>query len=633
MKRLSNKFIDYITSISIHIKIYGMFFLVVFLITAISILVVRVSTTETLSFQLDERVKSIGSDVAARSGDLMLTNNIYALQKLVNDTMDHNKDVEYVFILNENGKVLVHSFSEERPSNALIYANKVDSLAENNLFHLESAKGTIRDVAVPVVKGLGGTARVGLRSDSLKEALSSITMKMLLTMVVVLSLSIFIVIGLTRLIVHPIIKLVNLTKNAAQGDFTQRILQYPKDEIGELTHSFNVMLGDLEKAGKDKEEYYNKVITHNQELTLLNSISANITTVKELREVLQQFVVSLVQELSLNSAIIQVKIVDKMETFYHSGENCTLDILLSEQKNQICKCAKGKIKYNNKFPLLLKEMKIGEIQICSLKELDTYSAKILTSIGNQLTVTIENIELWLEVKQKEEIRIMLLDKIMKVQEDERKRIARELHDETSHSISSILLGLKLLQETPNEEIRQKEIERLRELAHHTLEEVHELAWQLRPTILDKFGLKVALERYVEEFKKKYPVESDIIINGLEMERLRPEIETAIYRIVQESLTNILKYAKATSVSVIIMKNSKMISVIIEDDGIGFDVEKVLNKDPSKYNLGIRGMQERVALLGGTLNIESEINEGTAIMVKIPLKGEGGELLDSQNHAS
>lgn len=628
MKKLFKKLVNSFTSIAIHLKIYGMFFAIVFLITVISIIVVRVTTTDTLAIQLDERVKSIGSDVAARSGDLMLTNNIYALQKLVNDTIDHYKDVEYVFILNEDGKVLVHTYGEQRPSLELIHANSVDSLKENNLLYLNTAEGMIRDVAVPVVKGLGGTARVGLRSDSLNDALANITTKMLLTMFAVLSLSLFIVIGLTRVIVQPITKLVNLTKKVAQGDFSQRIIQYPKDEIGKLTYSFNMMLADLEKAGKEKEEYYNKILSRNQELTLLNSISANVTTVKELKDMLQIFVVRLVEELSLNSAMIEVKIVDRMETFFYSGENCPLEQFLQEQEQRGCGCENRNKKFNNRFALMLKDIKIGEIHICSDRQLDPYSIKILTSIGNQLSVTIENIRLWLEVRKKEKIRLMLLEKIMTVQEEERKRIARELHDETSHSISSILLGLKVLQEASSEERKMAEITRLRDLAHHTLEEVHELAWQLRPSILDKFGLKVALERYIEEYRKKYSVEFDIIINGIDKDRLRPDIETAIFRIVQESLTNILKYAKAKAISVIIMKNSRMISVIIEDDGVGFNVEEVLNKDPSKYNLGIRGMQERVALLGGTLHIESDIGEGTAVMVKIPLNGEGGELFDN-----
>lgn len=633
MKKLKNRFLDYITSISIHVKIYGMVIAVIFLITALSIIVVRFSTSETLAYQLDERVKSIGSDVAARSGDLMLTNNIYALQKLVYDTVENNKDIEYVFIINEHGKILVHNYGNDRPSTELVQINSVDSHAENQLLMIETEKGIIRDAAVPIIKGLGGTVRVGLRSDFLNESLVSVTTKMLITMFAVLTLSIFIVIGLTRMIVQPITKLVNLTKKAAQGDFTPRISKYPKDEIGKLTQSFNNMLSDLEKSGKEKEAYYKKVRTRNRELMLLNSISASITSIEEMREVLQLFVTNLVKELSLNSATIEVKILERRERFYYSGGNCPLDELAIEKDKRICGCNDEKQNNRNTFPLVVKGLEIGEIYICSRESLDTYSLKVLRSIGNQLSVTIENIQLWLEVKKKEKVRLMLLEKIMTVQEDERKRIARELHDETSHSITAILLGLKLLQETSHEEIRQKEIDRLKDLAHHTLEEVHELAWQLRPSILDKFGLKVAIERYIEEYRKKYPVDFDVIINGIDTERLRPDVETAIFRIVQESLTNILKYAKASAVSVIIMKNKQMISVIIEDDGVGFQIEEVLNKDPSKYNLGIRGMQERVSLLGGTLDIESEIDEGTVVMVKIPFKNEGGELLDNQNNAS
>jgi signal transduction histidine kinase len=553
----------------------------------------------------------------------MLTNNIYALQKLVTDTVEHNKDIAYVFILNERGKVLVHSYGDYLPSVELINANTVDTNEDDHLLMISTDEGVIRDVAMPVVKGLGGTARIGLRSTYLDQALTSITIEMIITMFGVLTLTVFIVLILTRMIVAPIRKLVDLTKKVAQGDFTARILAYPNDEIGKLTDSFNVMIDNLANAEKEKEEYYKKVISRNRELTLLNSISANITTIEDMRMVLQRFMIDLVEELSINSAKIEVKFLDNLETFYYSNSECPQDEFSENRSMLLCTCDKKVQKNIDVFPLIVKDDKIGEIRICSNLELDKYSLQILTSIVNQLSVTIENIQLWFEVKQKEKVRLMLLEKIMTVQEEERKRIARELHDETSHSISSILLGLKVLQETNTEDLRKKEIDRLRELVHHTLEEVHQLAWQLRPAILDKFGLKVALESYIDEFRKKYTVEFDVIINGIEDDRLRPDIETAIFRIVQESLTNILKYSKAKSISVIIMKNNYMISVIIEDDGVGFNVEEILNKDPSKYNLGIRGMQERATLLSGTFDIESKFNEGTTIMVKIPFRN-GGE---------
>ncbi|WNF36195.1 histidine kinase [Bacillaceae bacterium IKA-2] len=627
------QFTRVLTSYPIHLKIYGMVFAVIFLVTIISLFGVRISITETLSQQLDERIKSIASDVASKSSDLMLTNNIYALQKLVNDTINNNRDVEYVFIMNEQGRTIVHSYEKNNLSTELLHANNVDKDDLNSLVKFETDKGVIRDVAVPIVKGFGGTARVGLRSDSLDDALQNVTKQMFVTMLIVLMLSILIVLALTRAIILPITQLVDLTRKVAKGDFTPRIENFPNDEIGKLTHSFNSMLGNLEKARNEKEKYYKEILTRNRELTLLNSISANITTVAELRAVLEKFIGNLVSELSLNSAHIEIKIDNDYESFYHSKENCLVNFEKKYKQDDYCQCPNNKINVNNSIQLLVKGKDIGKIQICSANELDDYSVKILMSIGNQLSVTIENIQLWQEIKKKEKVRQMLLGKLITVQEEERKRIARELHDETSHSVSSILLGLKVLEDVTDPGQRQKQISYLRDLAHHTLEEVHELAWQLRPSILDKFGLKEAIERYTDEFKKKYPVEFDLILEGIDKERIRPEVETAIFRIVQESLTNILKYAKAKSVSVIIIKNSQMISVIIEDDGVGFQIEEVLNKDLSKYNLGIRGMQERVSLLGGTLEIESEIDEGTAVMVKIPFKNEGGELLDSENNAS
>nr|WP_239094039.1 histidine kinase [Bacillus sp. B15-48] len=608
-----------------------MVFAVIILVTINSLFSIRHSITETLSKQLDDRVSSIGSDVAAKSSDLLLTNNIYALQKLVNDTKSNNNDIEYVFILNERGRPIVHTYGQEKISKELKGINQAKEEAVN-LVMFDSEKGTIRDVAVPIGREFFGTARVGLREDSLKQAINDVTTQMFSTMFIGLVLSFLIVHGLTSVITLPITKLVNSTKRVSKGDFTSRINNFPNDEIGKLTRSFNTMLDDLEKERNTKEKYFNEIVTQNRELTLLNSIPANITSMEELKIELRKLIKHIVQELSLNSAFIHIRLSNKVEIISEFKEKCLIERNFDGDE-QRCVCESNEMKINNSFPLFIKEDYCGKVQICNSKTLDPYTVKILKSISNQLSVTFENIQLWEEVKNKEKIRQKLLEKIMSVQEEERKRIARELHDETSHSLSSMLLGLKVLQEASTDEAREEQIRKLRKLTQATIEEVHDLAWQLRPSILDKFGLKVAIERYLEEFRNKYPVELDLIINGIDTIRLRPEIETAIFRIVQESLTNILKYANASSVSVIIVKNQHLISVMVEDDGVGFLVDEVLNKEPSKYNLGLRGMQERISLLGGTFNIEAAPHEGTSIMVKIPLNEVGGEFHDRKNHVS
>lgn len=227
--------------------------------------------------------------------------------------------------------------------------------------------------------------------------------------------------------------------------------------------------------------------------------------------------------------------------------------------------------------------------------------------------------LWEELKNKEDMRIKLLDKVITAQEEERKRISRELHDQTSQSLTSLILGLKALENMENPGLLKEKSQELRALASGTLEEIHDLALNLRPSILDDLGLEAALHRYIKEYSQKFGIEVDIHANGLDKLRLPPRIETAFYRIVQEALTNIVKHAQAQNVGVIIERRNNTLVLIIEDDGKGFDVQEVLQAPLQEKRLGLFGIEERVSLLGGDLTIESEIGFGTTLFINVPIE--------------
>ncbi|WP_019156621.1 histidine kinase [Robertmurraya massiliosenegalensis] len=622
---MKKKLRDILSSVSIELKIYGMVIIVVLLVTAISLIVVRVSITNTLTLQIEDRAKSISSDIASRSTDPLLTHNIYALQSLVTDTIESYQDLEYVFILNNDEEVVVHSNEKGFISQGLIEANHLkledDSFVTNGI-KLSTDKGMIFDSASPILQDLGGTVRVGLTYQSLDDALFKVTSQMMFTMIGVILLAGLIVFSLTRIITLPITNLVQLTNKVYKGNYTERIITYPKDEIGKLTLSFNRMLDALQKSEKERKKYIEKIHNRNKELILLNGISKNIKNDKELKEMLQFFVKQLVNEFYLKSAAIEVQLAGTTEKFY--DHSCKDALHCGNFDHRFRTCTNSQ-KETYSFPINRNVgTKIGSISICSSSKLDGNFLKFLSSLVNQLSVSIENLELWNELKKKEEVRLMLLEKVISVQEDERKRIARELHDETSHSLSSMLVELKLLEEG-DEVIKKKSINYLRKLVRNTIEELHQMAWQLRPSILDKFGLKVAIERYVQEFQRTNKIETELIMNGT-TKSFSPEIETTIYRLIQESLTNITKYAQASSVSAIVLSTNQQISVMIEDDGVGFDTSTVLNSDPSKEHLGLLGMLERISLFNGTLEIESEPGEGTTILAKIPISVERGETI-------
>lgn len=620
---MKKKLRDFLSSVSIELKIYGMVIIVVLMVTIISLIVVRISITNTLTLQIEDRAKSISSDIASRSTDPLLTHNIYALQTLVTDTIESYQDLEYIFILDRENEVVVHSKEQGYISRELIEANYILSVNDDlvtNGKKLFTDKDYIYDSATPILQDLGGTVRVGLTYQSLEDALFKVTSQMIFTMIGVMLLSGLIVFSLTRIITLPITNLVQLTNKVSKGIYTERITTYPKDEIGKLTTSFNIMLDALQESEKERKRYIEKIKNRNKELTLLNGLSQNIKNHDELKKMLQFFVKQLVEDFNLKSVGIDIQLAGSTHKFYDHSCVDAISCGNFDEELKMCRFIQKQL-YN--FPINRNEnTKVGKITICSSAKLDDNFLNILSSLANQLSVSIENLELWNEIKKKEEIRLMLLEKLIGAQEEERKRIARELHDETSHSLSSMLVELKLLHEG-DEITKIKAITHLRELVRNTIEELHQMAWQLRPSVLDKFGLRVAIERYVEQFQTSNGIETELVMNG-STRYFSPELETTIYRLVQESLTNITKYANASNVSIIILSTSNQISVVIEDDGVGFDTAAVLNSDPSKEHLGLLGMLERISLFNGTLEIESELGNGTTILAKIPIPMKRGE---------
>jgi len=202
-------------------------------------------------------------------------------------------------------------------------------------------------------------------------------------------------------------------------------------------------------------------------------------------------------------------------------------------------------------------------------------------------------------------------RVVAAQELERRHLARELHDETGQALTSILLELKALEPMLESEAGRAAVAALRERVVSTLQDVRRLAVELRPATLDDFGLATAIERLAETIRERASLQLDLELQ-LGEERLPGEIETTLYRIVQEALTNIVKHAQATRVSVVLRRTGGTVIALIEDDGAGFDPVA------QHGGLGLVGMRERAALAGGRLTIETAPGAGTTIVAEVPL---------------
>ena len=207
-----------------------------------------------------------------------------------------------------------------------------------------------------------------------------------------------------------------------------------------------------------------------------------------------------------------------------------------------------------------------------------------------------------------------LRRVVAAQELERRRLARELHDETGQALTSILLGLKAAEDAGDRAEMQAALASLRGFVVETLHDVRRLAVELRPRALDDFGLVPALERLTETFAEQTGIDVGFE-HSLGEDRLPGDVETALYRIVQEALTNIVKHAGARRVNVVLSQKEGAVTAVIEDDGRGFDSPD----DVSDDGFGLVGMRERIGLLDGRIRVESTRGSGTTIVAEVPLR--------------
>lgn len=224
--------------------------------------------------------------------------------------------------------------------------------------------------------------------------------------------------------------------------------------------------------------------------------------------------------------------------------------------------------------------------------------------------------LYQELQRKEEMRGVLLKKVIAAQEEERKRIARELHDETSQALATLLLAIETSLSSASEELKER-LSRMKAMADRTLDSIHHLIFDLRPSVLDDLGLPSALRWSAERHLEPMGIDLAFEVIGPER-RLRPEIETALFRIGQEAVSNIARHAEAESVSIAVEFGEKVVRLQIVDDGIGFEPDAVAGSVEGPRGLGLLGMKERATLLNGTLTIDSKAGKGTRVTVEIPI---------------
>jgi len=217
-------------------------------------------------------------------------------------------------------------------------------------------------------------------------------------------------------------------------------------------------------------------------------------------------------------------------------------------------------------------------------------------------------------KLAEATRLRLLRRLISVEDEERRRIARELHDETGQSLTVLLVGLRAIEQQAVTIDVQSAAQRLRSVAAQTVDNVGRLARGLHPSVLDDLGLAAAVRCHVADWTRSFGVAVDLQLESMVSDPLPRLVQTTLYRILQEALTNVARHARAQRVGVALKHEETMLEIVVRDDGVGFAPGTALHE---ASGLGLHGMQERVALLGGSVEIESRPGHGTMVRARLP----------------
>jgi signal transduction histidine kinase len=267
------------------------------------------------------------------------------------------------------------------------------------------------------------------------------------------------------------------------------------------------------------------------------------------------------------------------------------------------------------IPLITDDKVIG-ISIFEKSGPDSFNenhVKVLENLISRVAGNIQNAWLFEQLRSGRERLQQLSRRLVEVQESERRYISRELHDEASQALASLMVGLRLIERDAHDpESVTAGAADLKTIADGVIENLQRLAMDLRPASLDHLGLVAALEQYAQAISDRHKLVLRYEVIGIE-DRLAPDKETAIYRIVQEALSNVVRHAQATRIDVLLEKRGQKLIVIVEDNGVGFDP----NEAARSGRLGLVGINERVDMLDGTLTIESQPGVGSTLFLEVP----------------
>ena len=449
--------------------------------------------------------------------------------------------------------------------------------------------------------------------------------------------------AIMRGVVRPIQMLKTAVMKVAGGDFKAAIPTQRKDEIGQLSNAFAGMTHEL-ASSRDQ------LMSRNRELSALNSIAAKVSESLNLQDVLENAFNKVLEVTHTTAGGIFLRDTqdNELKLIYSTGPAGIFRCQNSGLPAADCACHqvwrhKQTLMVNHpsqcprlsdeaiqndvgsfiSVPLKSKNRILGVMNVACTGDYDFTEddMRLLDSIGYHIGLAIENAILYEEAKQKEELRGKLLNSIIVAQEDERKRISRELHDEYGQTLTGLIMGVESMEDmVPPEQTRLKEkLRTIKETIARAIEDVRRLTFDLRPSALDDLGLVTAIRTYAHTHLEGRGIKLEFESKGINM-RLTTAVETSLFRIIQEAINNIIKHSGASLVRIQVTGHDGKITAVVEDNGQGFDVESVVRSRIGTESLGLLGIRERTMLLGGTFTIKSWPGARTYLKVEIPVTG-------------
>jgi signal transduction histidine kinase len=438
---------------------------------------------------------------------------------------------------------------------------------------------------------------------------------------------------------RPLLELRNTALKVTEGDMSSRSKVYSKDEIGEVAHSVNQMIDHLVNIQKDLSR-------SNRRLEAMNRIAMAANLEQEIHDILYQIINIILDVFGMEIGWIYLHDPDRKKfhiASWHGVPEILQPILLHKPGDALCACQQALLdgdlegqaviqpchrlaqkssqeteQTHLSLRLEAREQQFGVINLLcdSSRKIDNEDMELLSTLGSQISEIVANAWLHLKLSEKEISRQTLLAALVQAQEDERSRIARELHDEAGQMLTSLLVRLKILEKRVNQVELRTTINDLCDTTSDTIEYLRELSHRLRPVVLEEFGLQVALQMMVVEVGQHSGLEIHYS-NNLDDSKLPHEIETVIYRVTQESLTNVIRHAQAQSVQIDLNVADASVQLRVEDDGRGFDPDQVDISD-GRQRLGLLGIKERVEMIGGSFEVFSTHGQGTTIQLETPI---------------